>query len=133
MPAGLPITVRANAATLTTDGMALPLDTSQPVVIDAIIDKPTNTLYYMQLVELGLDTSGAMPAATKKIVLDAFTIGEPKFTLPGSLFTVGKSYFIQFRCLQGAYTDATTGNLQTVTLPYSYGSLDSAVFTVGMP
>lgn len=129
-PAGLPITIRANLNALTTDGMMLPLDLTKPVEIDAIIDRPTNTLYNVQLVELGFDEMGAL---TRTTVVDAFTTGMPSLKLPPELFTVGKTYYIRFRCLQGGFPDAATGSLQAAVLPVSVGALDSGVFTVGMP
>ena len=131
--AGLPITIQANDQTLVTDGMTLPLDLSQPVVIEATLDKPTNTYYQLTLIELGLDVSGTAPVVTRRTVVDAVTAGAAQFRLPPDRFTVGKSYYIAFRAYQGGPTGAPDGDLQTVTLPYSYASLDSAVFTVGMP
>ncbi len=133
LAAGLPITIQANDQTLVTDGMTLPLDLTKPVVIEATLDKPTNTYYQLTLVELGLDVSGTTPVVTRRTVVDAATAGAPQFRLPPELFTVGKSYFINFRAYQGGPTGAADGDLQTVTLPYSFASLDSAVFTVGMP
>lgn len=132
MAAGLPITIRANETTLTTDGMMLPLDPTKEVTIDAILDKTANTAYELLLVELGFDTA-ATPALTRTIVLDALTTGSPTFKIPRSLFTVGKSYYITIKCYQGAYVNVAAGDLQTVSLPFSSGALDSAVFTVGMP
>jgi len=133
MPAGLPITVEANEQILVTDGMTLPLDLTKPVVIEATLDRPTNTAYQLTLVELGLDTTGMTPLVTKRIVLEAMTAGAPRFKLPPELFTVGKSYYVNFRAFQGGVVNAADGDLQTIMLPYSLASLDSAVFTVGMP
>lgn len=131
--AGLPITIEANQATLVTDGMTLTIDPAQPVVVEATLDRPTNTAYQLTLVQLGLDTSGMAPVVTRTIVVDAITAGMPTFKLPPTLFTAGKSYYFTFRAIQGGLSDAASGDTQTPTLPVSYAALDSAVFTVGMP
>jgi hypothetical protein len=129
----LPITIQANEQALVTDGMMLALDLTGPVVVEATLDKPTNTEYRLTLVELGLDVSGMAPVVTRRTVVEASTAGAPQFRLPPELFTVGKSYYVVFRAYQGGLLGAADGDLQSVTLPYSFASLDSAVFTVGMP
>lgn len=133
MPAGLPITIEANQQTLVTDGMMLTIDPAQPVTIEATLDRATNTAYELNLTEISLDTSGAMPALVRTNRLSAATTGAPRFRLPPELFTVGKSYYITIRSYQGAFPNVADGDLQVVTLPYSLAQLDSAVFTVGMP
>jgi hypothetical protein len=131
MPAGLPINVRVNQVPLSTDGMAVPLDLTRGVVVDAITDKPASTLYLVALYEVVL--AADLMTVERKIVVDALATGEPKVTLPPELFEVGHYYYFDFRCLQGGYVDAATGDLQTVTLPYSVSRADSAVFQVVAP
>jgi hypothetical protein len=133
MPAGLPITVTANELALVTDGQMLPLDLENPIDIKATVDRPTNTAYELILTELSIDTSGTVPVLARKVVVDLFSAGSPQFRLPPSLFTAGKTYYITVRAYQGGFVNAASGDVQTLTLPYSYASLDSAVFTVGMP
>lgn len=130
MPAGLPTTVRANQTLLTNDGMMLTVDRTQPVVIDAITDRPSNTVYELTLVELSIMPDATGASLVRRIALDAFTAGEPSFAIPPDLLEPGKTYYISFKSVQGGYVNAATGDLQTVTLPYSTASLDSAVFTV---
>lgn len=135
MPAGLPTTVRADQMLLTSDGMMLPLDLTKPIEVDAIVDKPTNTLYELAVVQLGIDTTGTMPAITRTIVLYMYTTAEgmPLFKVPPETFTVGKTYYITVRSFQGGYTAAADGDLTVASLPLAASVLDSGVFTVGAP
>ncbi len=133
MPAGLPITVTANELALVTDGQMLPLDLANPIDVKATVDRPTNTAYELFLTELSIDSTGPAPVLARKVVIDLVTTGGPQFRLPPSLFTVGKTYYITVRAYQGGFVNAAAGDVQTFTLPISYASLDSAVFTVGMP
>lgn len=133
MPAGLPITVTANNLALVTDGQMLPLDLTQPVTIEATVDRPTNTAYQLVLTELGIDTSGTAPVLVRKVIVDLLTAGAPQFKLPPTLFTVGKTYYMTVRSYQGGFVGAPDGDVQALTLPFSTAALDSAVFTVGMP
>lgn len=131
MPAGLPINLRANLTPLTTDGMTIPLDLTKAVEIDAQLDKPNNTLYEISVYEVGVNT--AMTGAEVTHVIDALTTGEAKFRLPPELFKVDHYYFVSFRSMQGGYTNAAMGDMQTLTLPYSVSAADSAVFKVVAP
>lgn len=131
MPAGLPINIRANQVPLSTDGMMVPLDLTRAVEIDAILDKPDCTLHIVTLVEVALATD--MMSVQRTIVVDTVSTGEPKIALPPDLFQVGHSYYVDFRCMQGGYPDAATGDLQTVAFPYSVSRADSAVFQVVAP
>jgi hypothetical protein len=124
MPAGLPITVRANLTTLTTDGMSVMLDLTKPVEISADIDRTSGiSAYAVTLSEI--QPNGSLEAVTTA----AFT-GMPKINLPQELFSVGKTYVIRFTTYAGAFTAAATGDFQTFTLPYSSAYLDSGAFTV---
>jgi len=129
LPAGLPITIRANLSPLTSDGMMLGLDLTKPVSIDAIVDKMSATLWGLSLYEI--EVSGM--TVTRKLVTDAVTTGMPTFKLPPELFQLGHTYVIQFRAYDGGYVNAASGDLQTVTLPISVSSLDGALFTVVAP
>lgn len=131
MPAGLPINIRANEVPLSTDGMTVPLDLTKAVVVDAITDKPANTVYFATLYEVAL--SADMTTVERTIVVDALTTGEPKITFPADKFQVDHFYYIDFRCMQGGFLDAASGDLETVTLPYSVSRADSAVFQVVAP
>jgi hypothetical protein len=126
LPAGLPITIRANLTALTTDGMSVPLDLTKPVEIDAIVDKPTATLYRAVLSEVQLD-------GTLKRLMEATFLGTPKVKLPPELFTVGKAYAIRVYTYEGGFTAATSGDLQPLSVPFSYSYLDGGVFTVVAP
>lgn len=135
MPAGLPTTIRANQMLLTSDGMMLPLDLTKPVEVDAIVDKPSNTLYELAVVQLGIDATGMTPVITRTIVLYMYTTatGMPLFKVPPDTFTVGKTYYITVRSTQGGYTAAASGDLTVASLPLAASTLDSGVFTVGAP
>jgi hypothetical protein len=131
LPAGLPISISANQIPLSTDGATVMLDLTKPVVIEATIEKPNTTLYLATLYEvvLGMDQM----TVERRVVVDAATTGEPKLRLPPELFQVGHYYYVDFRCVQGGYTNAATGDLQTLTLPYSVSRADSALFQVVAP
>jgi hypothetical protein len=131
LPAGLPINISANQVPLSTDGMMVMLDLTKPVVIEAITDKPNATLYSATVYEVAL--SADMMKIDKRVVVDAVTTGEAKLRIPPELFEVGKYYYVDFRCMQGGYTNAAAGDLQTLTLPYSVSRADSAVFQVVAP
>lgn len=132
LPSGLPITITANQTALVTDGQPLQIDPTKPVEIDATLDRPTNTVYSLALVELGLDTTGASPVVTRKTIVDVSST-TTVFKIPSNLFTVGKSYYLTYRSTQGFYPGAADGDLQTTMLPRAAASFDSAVFTVEMP
>jgi hypothetical protein len=72
-------------------------------------------------------------AVVKTIVVDALATDGPKVRLPPELFQVGHYYYVDFRCIQGGFTNAASGDLQTLTLPYSVSRADSAVFQVVAP
>lgn len=129
LPAGLPITIRANLVNLTSDGMMLPLDLTKPVVVDANIDKISATYYSLALYEI--EVAGMTSA--RKLIVEAVTAGMPSFKLPQSLFQVGRHYVLQFRAHDGGFANAAAGDFQTFTLPYSTSSLDSGLFTVVAP
>jgi hypothetical protein len=128
LQAGLPSTIRANLVPLTTDGTDLPLDLGKAVEIDAILDRPTNTLYTMSLVELVVNGT----AVERETIVEVVAT-EAKFRLPPELFQLDHYYYLTVRSYQGGYPGAATGDLQTVTLPYTIGALDSGVFKVVAP
>jgi hypothetical protein len=131
LPAGLPVSVQVNQIPLITDGNTLTLDLSKPVEISATVDKPNGTLYAATLYEVTL--SSDMMAVERRAIVDAITTGEPKLRVPQELFTVGHYYYVDFRTMQGGYAGAMTGDLQTLTLPYSVSRADSGVFQVVAP
>jgi len=133
MPAGLAVTVTANATPLVTDGQTLALDLTQPVTIDATVDKSTSSAYGPSDIGFGFETTGPTPVVTKTTILDALTAGTTEFRVPPELFTAGRTYYVQYRTYVGGFTGAASGDLQTISLPYSTSTVDSAVFTVGMP
>jgi len=128
MPAGLPINIRANQTPLSTDGMAVMLDPTKPVEVDAIMDKPAATVYFVALYEVTTSADGM--AAERRLLVDALTTGEPKVKFPRDLFQTDRFYYFDFRTMQGGYLQAANGDLQTLTLPYSVSRADSAVFQV---
>lgn len=134
MPCGLPTTIRANLVMLATDGMTLPVAPDAPVSVEVLVDRPSNTLYQMIVVELGISTTGTTSGVTRKTVLELLTTSGPTgsatFTIPPGVLAVGTSYYVKVRAFQGGFTEAASGDLQTVSLPFSVGSFDSAVFTV---
>ncbi len=126
LPAGLPITISIDATPLTVDGMSVQLDLSKPVVVDATLDRPQSSLYVARLVEL--DPSSA--TVTKTLVAEMVVTGTPTFAFPPELFQPGHTYYVTVVSAAGGFTGAATGDLQTVSFPYTSGTLDSGVFTV---
>jgi hypothetical protein len=125
-PAGLPITIQIDSTLLTADGTSVALDLTKPVVVEATTDRPQNTVYVARLFELDASTTSVV----KNLVAEMVVTDMPRFAFPPALFATGHTYFVQVACLQGGFADAAAGDLQTVTLPYTSGTLDSGVFTV---
>lgn len=130
LPAGLAITITANGTALTTDNQTVALDVSAPVEIGATLDRTSNTLYGLGVIEIALDPS--IPALTRTSVLDVMSTS-PTFRLPADTFQVGKQYYLQYRAYAGGYDAAATGDLTKLTLPYTTGIVESAVFEVEAP
>jgi hypothetical protein len=131
LPAGLPFSIVVNEVPLTTDGMTMMLDLTQPVLLEVTLDKPNPTLFFATLYEVAL-TSDQM-AIEKKIVVDALTTGETTLRFPPELFEVGHYYYFDVKSMLGGFTNAATGDLQTLALPYSLSRADSAIFQVVAP
>jgi hypothetical protein len=125
IPAGLPQTISIGLTRLTADGMQVAIDPSTSAVVSYIADIQTNTLGRAVVSEL-LDGGGA---TTTQVILDALSL-DSTFHLPPGLLQPGHTYVIRIYCIQGGYPNAATGDLQTLTLPYSVGYADSGVFTV---
>jgi hypothetical protein len=131
MPAGLPINIRANQVPLSLDGMMVMLDLTKPVEVDAITDRPNATFYLVALIEVAPSMDGM--SATRTVLLDVATTGEPKVQIPPELFQVGHYYYFDVRSVQGGFTNAAMGDFVTYKLPYSVSRADSAVFQVVAP
>ena len=125
LPAALPQTISIAQQPLTSDGMTVSLDLTRPVDVTFVADVAVNTTYELVLYELVL----VGPTAKTQVVIDVRGT-DPKLALPSELIQVGHTYMIRLYTLKGGYGNATTGDLQTLTLPYSSGYLDSGVFTV---
>jgi hypothetical protein len=130
MAAGLPVNIRANEVPLSVDGMAVMLDLTKPIEVDAITDNAKATVYYATLYEVALSSDGT--SVTRTPIVEAATTGEPKLKFPQELFQVGHYYYFDFRCVLGGFMNAAMGDFQTLTLPYTVSRADSAVFQVVM-
>jgi len=126
LDAGLPTTILLGTTQLNSDGLTVTVDPSTPVAVSFLADKSSNTLYSATIYELVLN--GATYDRTP--VVTAATAPDPKFLFPAGTLQSGHTYVIQAGCLQGGFTGAATGDLQTRSFPLSHGSLDSGVFTV---
>jgi len=132
LPAGLPITSSIDQVPLVIDGAEIPLDLTKPVEITTQVDRTGNTVYQMTLWEMKL--SADMMRVEIVPIVDSITPSDPpRFRLPPELFLVEHYYFVTFRSMKGGLTGAATGDLQTVTLPLTVASADSAVFKVKGP
>jgi len=125
LDAGLPTTILVGTTQLNTDGQMLAIDTTKPVEISFLSDKSTNTLYQATIYELVLNGM----AYDRQLVLDAVGT-DPKFDIPSDLMTSGHTYVIRAGCIQGGFTMAASGDLESPSFPLSFGQLDSGVFTV---
>ncbi|MBV8757512.1 MAG: hypothetical protein JO257_09565 [Deltaproteobacteria bacterium] len=125
--AGLPTTVTIDQTQLTTDGQMVAINTAKPIEITFSPDQSTNTVYTAQIDELTAD----MTAMTvKRTPVFAGVSTEHTFDIPSDLLVSGHTYVLRAGALQGGYTQAASGDLQTWSFPVSYGQLDAGVFTV---
>jgi hypothetical protein len=125
LDAGLPTTILVGTTQLNSDGQMLAVDASKPVEVTFLSDKSSNTLYQMTLYELVLNGM----AYDRQVVVEGLAT-QPTFDIPSDLLVSGHTYVIRAGCIQGGYTMAATGDLQTSSFPISFGQLDSGVFTV---
>jgi hypothetical protein len=125
-PAAMPTMITLAGVPLTTDGVAVTLDTTHAVTVDVTTDTSDVVVYQVYL--YALVPNAGMTALDYKEVFDA-TSDQPSFTFPPELFQDGL-YTISVVCYDGGYPGADTGDLTNQTFPFAYGELDSGVFTV---
>ena len=126
LDAGLPTTILLGTTQLNSDGLMITVDPTAPVDVSFLADKSSNTLYTATISELVMNGT----AYDRQPVIAAVTSPDPKFLFPAGTLQSGHIYVIRAGCLQGGYTGAATGDLQTRSFPLSQGTLDSGVFTV---
>lgn len=129
-PAGLPVLVSINQMPLTSDGLTATLDPAKSVELSLVADKTANTLYQFNIYQLVPNMANT--ALDFKIVYVATGL-TPQITIPPDVFVTGKVYTVRAHCIKGGYPMIADGNLQDRSLPYSFGYLDSGVFTVAAP
>ncbi len=125
-PAAMPDTITLAGVPLTTDGVTVALDSTQPVSVTVTTDLTTTTLYQLHLYAL-VPNAGAT-ALQYQEVFNASS-DQPSFTFPPELFADG-TYTLRVVCFDGGFPNAEVGDLTVHPFPFSYGFLDSGVFTV---
>lgn len=123
--AGLPTTINIGQTQLTTDGQTLAVDATKPIEITFSPDQSTNTLFTARIDELVVNGT----AIDRNPIFTGVST-EHTFDLPSDQLVSGHTYVIDAGCMQGGYTQAASGDLQTFAFPLSYSQLDSGVFTV---
>ena len=125
LPAGLPTVITLAGTALSSDGMTVPLDPTVALQVEINSDRATNTAYAVTLEEITV-----VGASVTRAPVVSVTGTTPQLVLPPNVLAVGHTYTLTATCVQGGYTNAAAGDLQTVTLPVSFGSASSGVFTV---
>ena len=123
--AGLPTTINIGATQLTTDGQTVMVDATKPIEITFLPDQSMNTLFTARIDELVVNGT-----AVDRHTIFTGVSTERTFDLPSDQLVSGHTYVIDAGCIQGGYTQAASGNLQTFAFPLSFSQLDSGVFTV---
>ena len=125
--AGLPTTITLGQTQLTTDGQTIALDTSKPIQIAFQPDHPDHTVYTVHIDELV--TNMTMMTVERQPVFQGVSTDDT-FVLPSDLMASGHTYVVRAGVIQGGFTAAASGDLETFAYPISYGQLDSGVFTI---
>ena len=123
--AGLPTTINVGQTQLTTDGQMLTIDPTKPIEITFSPDQSTNLLFTARIDELVVNGT-----AVERQQIFSGVSTEHTFDLPSDLLASGHTYVIDAGCIQGGYTQAASGDLETFAFPFSSSQLDSGVFTV---
>lgn len=123
----LPVLVTVAGRALATDNLDVPLDRTRPVEITAEFDRPgVAGLYTATLFELVPDGAGGFARVPRA----EFASTTPTWRVPASVFDAGTTYFIRAGLYADGYDAAMNGDQATVSLPITFGYLDSGVFQV---
>lgn len=126
LPAGLPEVITMDGKPLSTDGLTIAPPT-KAVTVSFVAGVTTNTLYQIQLFEIGPNMGNTALVQTLKLTATGL---EPQLTLPPDLFVAGKTYNLRAICIQGGYPGIADGDFTKRELPIAVGYLDGGVFTV---
>jgi hypothetical protein len=126
LPAGLPELISFDGMPLSSDGTPIAAPT-HAVEVTFITDRPTNTLYQLQLFELVPNAAATALEFHQKLGASG---SQPKFTLPPELFEPGKIYTLRAVSVQGSFPNIATGDLRARDTPLAISFLDSAVIQV---
>ncbi|MGE5184629.1 MAG: hypothetical protein ACM31C_21305 [Acidobacteriota bacterium] len=126
LPAPLAELISIDSTQLNMDGLAVTLDVTAPHAVTAITEtSPAASLYMLDVVELV--TVGTM--MERKEILNAVST-TATFSLPPGVLQTGHTYVLNVGAMSGGYPNASSGDLDTVTLPYTFSSVDSGAFQV---
>ena len=125
LPAPLPLQVTVGITPLAADDTSVLIDASKPVPVSFTTDGMPAELFELQLYELV--ASGATFTMTLKLTLAA---DAPSWQIPASFLAPAHRYVFRAITVSGAFQGVDTGDLSTVTVPYTTGTLDGGVFTV---
>ena len=126
LPAPLAELISIDGKQLNMDGLSIALDGTATHTVDVITETtPAASLYTLDVVELV--TVGT--SLERKEIMNAIAVA-PTFTLPPGVFQSGHTYVLMFGASSGGFPNATSGDLDTFTLPYTSSSVDSGAFQV---
>jgi hypothetical protein len=126
LDAALPQIITVGITPLATDGASVLIDATKQVPVSFTTDGGSASLFELDLYEL--TANGTAYDSTLKMSL----VGDsPSWTLPQGYLLPGHRYLFRAMAFSG-YGDPSTGDLGTVTLPYTVGIQDGGVFTVSL-
>jgi hypothetical protein len=128
-PAPVVEQISVDSHQLNSDGSNVPLDVNAAHSVSLLVESsPAAQLYYVIVAEVTIN--GAQ--VDRKTVLQARST-ESTVTIPPGTFKTGSMYVITGAATTGGYTKAAEGDLDSFSLPYSYTTADSGLFTVVAP
>ena len=121
----MPLVITVGITPLQTDGTSVLIDNTKPVPVSFTTDGMPASVYQLELIEL--TATGTKLTETRRLVMLGDT---PSFAVPGSLLLPSHNYKLRASAVNGGFADPATGDVSTVTPPFSSGYLDGGVFTV---
>ncbi len=126
LPAPLAELISIDSTQLAMDGLTVHLDVTAPHTVTAVTEtSPAASLYTLDVVELV--TVGTM--LQRKEILNAISTSST-FTLPPGVFQTGHTYVVNVGGASGGFPNAMSGDLDTVSLPFTLSNVDSGAFQV---
>jgi hypothetical protein len=122
MRAPMPEQVNVDANQLVTDGANVMFDVGVAHTITMLTENRPANLYTLTLADI------TTPGMFHNVFVALAT--QPKFTIPPLTFQAQHTYVATVGTIAGDYPNASTGDLRTHALPFSFAGFDGGVFTV---